>query len=192
MQPRPSWDVYFIHLATIVASRGTCRRKKVGAVLTKDRRVVSTGYVGSIRGQQHCTDECGCEIPEGQTGCIRTVHAESNAIAQAAANGVSTQGATLYCTMLPCVGCFKLIANSGIVRIVYDETYRIDTTIQMAATCGVEIERVHVDQLTIRAMDLVELLDERDRLRKQVLELQMASNEALLEKRAKALLACGI
>jgi dCMP deaminase len=133
---RPDWDAYFVEMAVHAATRSSCCRKQVGAVLVRNHRVLSTGYAGSVRGQPHCLD-VGCDIgPDG--GCQRTVHAEMNAVAQAAANGVSTEGATCYCTLLPCYVCFKLLANAGVVRIVYREPYRITRTIEEAARCGIE------------------------------------------------------
>lgn len=117
---RPSWDEYFMDIAKQVATRATCDRKHVGAVIVKDKVILSTGYNGSPRGMAHC-DDIGHEMVEGH--CIRTVHAEANAIAQAAKNGVSIDGSTLYTTASPCYDCFKLLINAGIKRIVYGEYY---------------------------------------------------------------------
>jgi len=133
---RPDWDQYFLKMAAVVATRSTCERKQVGCVLTKDNRILSTGYGGSIKGQAHCT-EVGCEIDPATGGCIRTVHAETNAIAQAARNGVSTEGATAYVTLSPCYNCFKMLVNSGVVRIIYSEEYRIMPRHDLAGDCGV-------------------------------------------------------
>lgn len=134
---RPGWDRYFIEIAKVVATRSTCERKQVGCVLVKDRRILSTGYGGSIRGQPHCTD-VGCDKgPDG--GCQRTVHSEMNAIAQAASNGVSTEGATAYVTLSPCSWCFKSLVNAGIKRIVFAEEYRIKPDYELAKRCGVEM-----------------------------------------------------
>ncbi|MGZ3480084.1 MAG: deoxycytidylate deaminase, partial [Myxococcaceae bacterium] len=113
---RSSWDQYFMDIARQVATRATCDRKHVGAVLVRDRTILSTGYNGSIRGMPHC-DEVGHLMENGH--CVATVHAEANAILQAAKNGVRIDGATLYTTASPCWPCFKLVANSGCVRIVY-------------------------------------------------------------------------
>lgn len=135
---RPDWDDYFLELAAVVAKRSTCNRKQVGCVLVKDNRILTTGYGGSIRGQPHCVD-VGCEIDEKTGGCVRTVHAEMNAIAQAAANGVSTRGATAYTTLSPCYWCFKTMVNAGVVRFVYTEQYRIALDPELAHACGVEI-----------------------------------------------------
>ncbi len=117
---RPDWDSYFMAIAQVAATRATCDRKHVGAVIVRDRVLLSTGYNGSPRHLPHC-DDVGHEMVEGH--CIRTVHGEANAIAQAAKNGTSVNGATIYTTASPCYDCFKLIINAGIVRIVYGEYY---------------------------------------------------------------------
>ena len=108
-------------IARQVATRATCDRKHVGAVLVRDRTILSSSYNGSIRGMPHC-DEVGHLMENGH--CVATVHAEANAILQAARNGVRIDGATLYTTASPCWPCFKLVANAGCVRIVYGEFYR--------------------------------------------------------------------
>lgn len=117
---RPSWDEYFMQMARLAATRATCCRKQVGAVIVRDRNVIATGYNGSLRGLPHCTED-GCHMEDGH--CVRTIHAEANAIVQAAKNGARVEGATIYTTLYPCWGCFKLIANAGISRIVYGEVY---------------------------------------------------------------------
>lgn len=126
---RPSWDEYFIKILEMVGSRGTCDRGRSGCVITKDRRIISTGYVGSPIGISHC-DEVGHEMhtvthEDGhQTRhCIRTTHAEQNAICQAARVGVALEGATLYCKMTPCYTCAKMIINAGITRVVAEQDY---------------------------------------------------------------------
>ncbi len=126
---RPSWDEYFIKIVDIVGSRGTCDRGRSGCVITKNKRIISTGYVGSPIGLSHC-DEIDHEMhtithPDGhQTRhCIRTSHAEVNAIAQSARFGVSLEGATLYCKMTPCYTCAKMIINAGINRVVSMQDY---------------------------------------------------------------------
>ena len=121
MDQRVSWDQYFMNIAQVVASRSTCPRKFVGSVIVRDRTILSTGYNGSIRGLPHCED-VGCVMEDGH--CVTTVHAEANAILQAAKNGVSVDGAELYTTASPCWNCFKLIANAGIRTIYYGEFYR--------------------------------------------------------------------
>ena len=123
-------------IATQVATRATCDRKHVGAVIVRDRTILSTGYNGSIRGMPHC-DEVGHMMENGH--CVATVHAEANAILQAAKNGVRIDGATLYTTASPCWPCFKLIANSGCVRIVYGEFYRDPRIFEVAGQLKVEL-----------------------------------------------------
>jgi dCMP deaminase len=135
---RPDWDEYFSEIAKVVATRSTCNRKQVGCVLVKDCQIISTGYAGSIRGQPHCTD-VGCRIDEKTGGCVRTVHSEMNAVAQAALHGVSTEGCTAYTTMSPCYWCFKTMANAGVIRIVYTEEYRIPPPKDEAEACGIEL-----------------------------------------------------
>lgn len=117
---RPNINKYFLDLCTVVASRSTCPRASVGAILVKNKHILATGYNGSPMGADHCSD-VGCEV-EGEH-CIRTVHAEANAIAQAALHGVSVKGATMYCTHAPCYTCAKLMINSGIVRVIALKDY---------------------------------------------------------------------
>jgi len=141
MDPRASWDEYFMNIARMVASRATCERKHVGAVLVRDRTLLSTGYNGSIRGLAHC-NEVGHMMEENH--CVRTVHAEANAIIQAAKNGVAVDGATIYTTASPCWPCFKLIANSGLRRIVFGEFYRDDRIFEHARLLGIELIELKV------------------------------------------------
>lgn len=136
---RASWDQYFMNLAKVVASRATCDRKHVGAVLVRDRTVLSTGYNGSLRSLPHCDDE-GHMMENGH--CVATVHAEANAIVQAAKNGVSIDGSTIYTTASPCWPCFKLIANAGCARIVFGEFYRDDRIFEYANRLGIELVKV--------------------------------------------------
>lgn len=136
---RASWDRYFMEIAHVVSTRATCDRCKVGAVIVREKAILSTGYNGSIRGLAHC-DEAGHLMEEGH--CVRTVHAEANAIAQAARNGVRIDGAAVYVTASPCWACFKLIANSGIVRICYGEFYRDNRIFEFAKEAGIAL--VHV------------------------------------------------
>ena len=114
---RVSWGTYFMNIAQEVATRSTCDRKHVGAVIVRDKTILSTGYNGSIKGLPHC-DEAGCEMVEGH--CVRTTHAEANAIVQAAKNGVKIELSEIYVTASPCYNCFKLIANAGIKIIYYN------------------------------------------------------------------------
>ena len=134
MQHRVSWDEYFMRIAEDVASRATCDRKHVGAVIVRDKCILTTGYNGSIRGLPHC-DEDGHLMEDGH--CVRTVHAEANAIVQAARNGVRIEGASIYVTASPCWGCFKMIANAGLVRIVFAQFYREERIFKFAAELGI-------------------------------------------------------
>jgi dCMP deaminase len=125
-----------MNIARVVSSRSTCPRKSVGAVIVRDKTILSTGYNGSIRGMPHCT-EVGHMMENGH--CVATIHAESNAILQAARNGVRIDGGTIYVTASPCWNCFKEIANSGIRRIVYGEFYRDDRIFSVAASLSIEL-----------------------------------------------------
>jgi dCMP deaminase len=133
---RVSWHEYFMNIAKQVATRATCDRKHVGAVIVRDKTILSTGYNGSIRGLPHCS-EVGHMIEDGH--CVRTVHAEANAICQAARNGVRIEGADIYTTASPCWNCFRLIANSGIKRIYYGEFYRDRRILEAAEQLGMEL-----------------------------------------------------
>ncbi len=133
---RVDWHTYFMNIARQVASRSTCDRKHVGAVIVRDRTILSTGYNGSIRGMPHC-DDAGHDLEGGH--CVATIHAEANTILQAAKNGVMIEGAEIYTTASPCWNCFKLIANAGIRRLYYGEFYRDAKSIQVARRLGIEL-----------------------------------------------------
>src|SRR5437762_14345727 len=133
---RADWDSYFMQIAQVVASRATCDRKHVGALLVRDRIILSTGYNGSIRGMPHC-DEVGHDMENDH--CVATIHAEANAIIQAAKNGVRIEDGELYTTASPCWSCFKLIANSGIKRIYFGEFYRDEKSREVAERIGIEL-----------------------------------------------------
>ena len=133
---RVGWDRYFMNIARQAATRSTCDRKSVGAVIVRDKTILSTGYNGSIRGLPHC-DEVG-HMMEGDH-CVATIHAEANAIIQAARNGVNISGAEIYTTASPCWNCFKLIANAGIRRIYYGEFYRDEKSIRIAKQIGIDL-----------------------------------------------------
>ena len=137
MAERSDWDSYFMDIARVVSTRATCDRKHVGAVLVRERTILSTGYNGSIRGLPHC-DEVGHMMEGGH--CVATLHAEANAILQAARNGVRIEGADIYTTASPCWPCFKLIANAGLRRIVYGEFYRDERIFEIAKKLGVLLE----------------------------------------------------
>ncbi len=130
---RPEWNQYFMDIAHLISKRSTCIRRHVGAVLVKDKRILSTGYNGAPSGLAHCRDT-GCirqknNIPSGQRHELcRGLHAEQNAIIQAAYHGISINGATLFCTTLPCSICFKMLINAGIIEVVYEEGYADELT----------------------------------------------------------------
>ena len=133
---RVSWKDYFMNIAREVAKRSTCVRKHVGAVIVREKTILSTGYNGSIKGLPHC-DEVGCEMVDGH--CVRTTHAEANAIVQAAKNGIQINQSEIYVTASPCYDCFKLIANAGIKIIYYDEFYRDKRIIEKSKEIGIQL-----------------------------------------------------
>lgn len=143
---RPEWDDYFLGIVGLVAKRATCLRRRVGAALVRDRRILATGYNGAPSGLRHCL-EIGCfreqnNIPSGERHELcRGLHAEQNAIIQAALHGVSVNGATLYCTNHPCTICAKMIINAGIVRIVVGGDYRDPLAEEMLAEANIEVNR---------------------------------------------------
>ncbi|MCB8816245.1 deoxycytidylate deaminase [Desulfosporosinus shakirovi] len=147
---RPSWDSYFIQMAQVVARRSTCLRRQVGAVMVKDKQILSTGYNGSPSGLQHC-DEVGClrqslGVPSGERHEIcRAVHAEQNALVQAAKHGVAIAGADLYTTHQPCVLCTKLLINAGIKRVIYTHSYPDHLAVEMAREAGLELVKFGED-----------------------------------------------
>ncbi len=142
---RPTWDEYFLEIARQVATRSTCLRRHVGAIIVRDKRILSTGYNGPPKGLRHC-DEVGClreqlGIPSGQRQEIcRGLHAEQNAIIQAALHGVSVEGGTVYVTHQPCITCAKMIINSGIVRAVCASTYPDELSRGMLDEANVALE----------------------------------------------------
>lgn len=137
---RPSWDVYFMEIAKQTATRATCDRKHVGCVLVRERIIIAGGYNGSVRGTPHC-DDVGHLMIDGH--CERTVHAEANAIAQAAKIGARVDGATAYCTAFPCWPCFRLLVNAGIVRVIYLDAYRPNQVVlDHAKLVGVELQQL--------------------------------------------------
>jgi len=135
-----------MQLAQLVATRSTCLRRKVGALLVKDKQIISSGYNGAPRGLAHCV-ELGClreqkNVPSGERHELcRATHAEANAIIQAAFHGVSTAGTTLYCTTAPCTICAKMLINAGVKRIVYTEGYPDKLGLEMLQQAGVDVER---------------------------------------------------
>lgn len=150
MGERPGWPEYFMTITRQVAERSTCPRAKVGAVIVRDKNILATGYNGAPAGLPHCTD-VGClmytsRTPSGEDveNCYRTIHAEINAIAQAAKNGSSIRDADIYITHTPCIHCFKTIINSGIQRVYYEREYKLHTLADLLAYTGVQLEQVSV------------------------------------------------
>ena len=148
---RPDWDTYFIAIAMMAATRSTCLRRQVGAVITRGRQIVSTGYNGAPSGTAHCLER-GClrevlGVPSGERQeMCRGSHAESNAIAQAARMGIATDGATVYCTHEPCSLCTKVILNAGIVRVVYMQEYPDKLAVDLREESGVTFEHFSIDK----------------------------------------------
>lgn len=134
-----NWINFWMLQAHLYASRSTCLRKQVGAVFVRDQRSISAGYNGSLPGMDHCTDE-GCLELEGRSGCQRTTHAEMNAIAHAAKNGLSLDGCTLYVTVCPCLTCFHSVLQAGVRAIYYAEEYRQSYAIELAN----QMDHVHL------------------------------------------------
>ncbi len=149
---RPSWDEYFMEITRLVARRSTCLRRQVGAVLVKDKNILATGYNGTPAGIAHCLD-VGClrekqGIPSGERHELcRGLHAEQNAIIQAAKHGTSIANATLYCTTMPCIICSKMIINAGIRRIVFAEGYSDRLAAEMIEESGIIVEKFEADCL---------------------------------------------
>ena len=147
--PRPSWPEYFMGIAKMVTARSTCLRRHVGAILVKDKRILATGYNGAPSGVRHC-EEVGClrqdtSVPSGMRHELcRGLHAEQNAIIQAAYHGISITGATLYCTNKPCVICSKMLINAGIGTIYYDEGYNDPLADEMLEEAGIEMLRLSI------------------------------------------------
>lgn len=143
---RPSWSEYFMTITNMVAKRSTCLRRHVGAILVKDKRILATGYNGAPAGIRHC-EETGCirrdsGVPSGQRHELcRGLHAEQNAIIQAAFHGVSINGSTLYCTNKPCIICSKMLINAGIKEIIYGEGYDDSLADEMLKEAGIRVER---------------------------------------------------
>lgn len=150
---KPDWDEYFLNIAQEVASRADCNRGKIGVVLVRDRRILTTGYNGAPKGLPHCS-EIGCLIKkeigndnEIVERCIRTVHAELNAITQAALHGVSTQDATLYGIYKPCSVCMKALINAGVRRVVCKRDYHDELADEFARQAGVEMVIINKNEI---------------------------------------------
>lgn len=145
MPKRPDWDEYFMEMAQLTAKRSTCLRRQVGAVIVKDKHIIATGYNGAPRGLKHCAEIGGClreqlKIPSGERHELcRALHAEQNAIIQAATLGQSIEGGTIYITHQPCVICAKMIINAGIKRIVVNEGYPDKMSVEILEEAGLKI-----------------------------------------------------
>lgn len=142
---RPSWDEYFMTITRQVSERSTCTRAKVGAIIVRDRNILATGYNGSPSGAPHCLD-VGCLMfktidPDGTEDeyCFRTIHAEMNALTQAAKHGSTVRDADLYCTHSPCYHCFKVLMNTGLRRIFYVKPYRLESIAELRLVAPVEL-----------------------------------------------------
>ncbi|RKX68955.1 cytidine deaminase [candidate division TA06 bacterium] len=144
---RPSWDEYFMQITEIVKERSTCLRRKVGAIIVKNKRILTTGYNGPPEGFKHCEDIGGCirdrmGIASGQRQELsRAVHAEQNAIIQAAKMGISIEGSTLYVTNHPCVICTKMLINAGVQKIIFKDGYPDELSKQMLEEGAIEVEK---------------------------------------------------
>lgn len=145
MNRRPSWDEYFMDMAVLTAKRSTCLRRQVGAVIVKNKHIIATGYNGAPRGVPHCDEKGGClrqqlNVPSGERHELcRALHAEQNAIIQAATLGQSIEGGTIYVTNQPCVICAKMIINAGIRRIVVKEGYPDELAVEILREAGLSI-----------------------------------------------------
>ena len=152
---RPAWHEYFMDITRMVAKRSTCLRRHVGAILVKNKRILATGYNGAPSGLKHC-EEVGCirqdsSIPSGQRHELcRGLHAEQNAIIQAAYYGTPIAGSTLYCTNKPCVICSKMLINAGINKIIYEEGYDDLLAAQMLSEAGIEVVRFYDEMSLLR------------------------------------------
>ena len=150
MNQRLTWDQYFMTITQQVAERSTCQRAKVGAVIVRDRNILATGYNGAPTGMPHCTD-AGCLIYESKTpngdieqNCFRTIHAEINAIAQAAKNGSNIKDTSIYVTHTPCIHCLKVLVNTGIRSVFYEKPYKIHTLEEILRNTRVQMEQVEL------------------------------------------------
>ena len=148
---RPDWDTYFMRITKLVATRSSCLRRSVGAVLVKDKRILATGYNGAPAGMAHC-EEAGClrdqlHIPSGERHELcRGLHAEQNAIIQAARQGTEIKDSTLYCTTAPCSLCAKMLINAGVTRIVYEDSYPDERAMAFFAEAGVKVEHFVLEE----------------------------------------------
>lgn len=142
---RPSWNEFFMAQSRLVSERSTCSRLSVGATIVKDNRVIANGYNGSVSGDEHCID-VGCHVIDNH--CVRTIHAEMNALLQCAKYGTETKGAVIYVTHFPCLNCTKSLIQAGITKIYYGEDYRNnDYAIQLLMSAGIATQHIDVNAL---------------------------------------------
>ncbi len=148
---RLDWDRYFMQICRVVAQRSTCTRAAVGAVIVRNKNILATGYNGAPRGMPHCT-EVGCLVytstnPDGETeeNCFRTIHAEINAIAQAAKHGVAIRDSSIYITHSPCIHCLKVLINTGIRRVCYERPYKLERIEELVRLSGIELVPVSME-----------------------------------------------
>lgn len=157
MKKRIDWDQYFMVQAALLASRSTCKRLSVGAVLVRDKRIIAGGYNGSVSGDDHCIDE-GCYLHDGH--CVRTIHAEMNAILQCARFGMSTDGASLYVTDFPCLQCTKSLLQAGIKEINYIRNYHNDDyAMKLIKLKNVRLRQINLDQDILGQIHLDQYID---------------------------------
>lgn len=157
MKKRIDWDQYFMVQAALLASRSTCKRLSVGAVLVRDKRIIAGGYNGSVSGDDHCIDE-GCYLRDGH--CVRTIHAEMNAILQCARFGMSTDGASLYVTDFPCLQCTKNLLQAGIKEINYIRNYHNDDyAMKLIKLKNVRLRQINLDQDILGQIHLDQYID---------------------------------
>ena len=157
---RIPWDQYFMMQAVLLASRSTCERLSVGATIVRDKRIIAGGYNGSVSGDVHCIDE-GCYIVDGH--CVRTIHAEMNAILQCAKFGAATDGAEIYVTDFPCLQCTKMLLQAGIQKIHYLRNYHNDAyAMSLIERKHVALQQVQFDQSDLDKLNLDQILLDRD------------------------------
>lgn len=157
MKKRIDWDQYFMVQAALLASRSTCKRLSVGAVLVRDKRIIAGGYNGAVSGDNHCIDE-GCYLRDGH--CVRTIHAEMNAILQCARFGMSTDGASLYVTDFPCLQCTKSLLQAGIKEINYIRNYHNDDyAMKLIKLKNVRLRQINLDQDILDQVHLDQYID---------------------------------
>ncbi|WP_278930258.1 ComE operon protein 2 [Limosilactobacillus oris] len=157
MKKRIDWDQYFMVQAALLASRSTCKRLSVGAVLVRDKRIIAGGYNGAVSGDNHCIDE-GCYLRDGH--CVRTIHAEMNAILQCARFGMSTDGASLYVTDFPCLQCTKSLLQAGIKEINYIRNYHNDDyAMKLIKLKNVRLRQINLGQDILDQVHLDQYID---------------------------------